>query len=110
MYIETSFPRQHGDNAKLEYSVSSSDAGKLSCLKFYYHMHGHTINTLNVSSGNTTVFKKSGDQGNEWFKAKITVTLQNKVSFRFLRTFRATFNNTHSLSTTQKIIKINRSK
>ena len=80
MYIESSPPRQYGDNAKLEFLVSSSIIGKLSCLKFYYHMYGDTINTLNVYNGNTKMFSKSGNQGNEWSTAEITMTLQNKVS------------------------------
>jgi len=80
MYIETSAPRQYGENAKLEFSVSSSDIGKLSCLRFYYHMYGETINTLNVYNGNTEIFTKSGNQGNVWLFAKVTVTLQSEVS------------------------------
>jgi len=80
MYIETSYPRQYGENAKLEFSVSSSDIGKLSCLKFYYHMYGETINTLSVYNGYTEMFRKSGNQGNFWLTAKITMTLQSKVS------------------------------
>ena len=81
MYIETSSPRKYGENAKLEFSVPSSDIGKLFCLKFYYHMYGETINTLNVYNGNTTIFTKSGNQGNEWLMAKVTMTLQNIVGF-----------------------------
>lgn len=80
MYIETSSPRAYGDNAKLDFSVSSSDIGELSCLKFYYHMYGYSVNTLHVYNGNTRVFTKSGDHGNHWLKAKITVTLGSKVS------------------------------
>ena len=80
MYIETSYPRQYGENAKLEFLVSSSDIGKLSCLKFYYHMYGETINTLSVYNGYTEMFTKSGNQGNFWLTAKITMTLQSKVS------------------------------
>ena len=80
MYIETSSPRVYGDNAKLEFSVSSSDVGELSCLEFYYHMYGYRVNTLNVFNGNTRVFTKSGDQGYQWLKAKITMTLGSKVS------------------------------
>ena len=83
MYIETSEPRRYGDNAKLEFLVPSSDIGSVSCLKFYYHMYGDTINTLNVYNGNSTVFKKSGNQGNEWIMAKIDLTLQNKVSYAY---------------------------
>ncbi|KAL9953497.1 hypothetical protein ACROYT_G040920 [Oculina patagonica] len=85
MYIETSSPRQFGDNAKLEYSVPSSDIGKLSCLTFYYHMYGYTINTLNVFNGNTSVFTKSGNQAYEWFKAKVSMNLQSKVTFEGIR-------------------------
>jgi len=79
MYIETS-PRRYGENAKLEFSVSSSDIGKLSCLKFYYHMYGETINTLNVFNGNNLAFNQSGNQGDVWLKANITMILENKVS------------------------------
>lgn len=80
MYIETSSPRRFGDKAKLEYSVPSSDIGKLACVTFYYHMYGYTINTLNVFNGYTRVFTKSGNQGFEWFKAKMNMNLQSKVS------------------------------
>ena len=79
MYVETSYC-QYGENAKLEFSVSSSDIAKFSCLRFYYHMYGDTINTLNVYNGNTKVFTKSGNQGNIWLFAKVTMTLQSKVS------------------------------
>ena len=80
MYIETSSPRVYGDNAKLDFSVSSSDIGELSCLSFYYHMYGYSVNTLHVYNGNARVFTKYGDQGNQWLKAKITMTLGSKVS------------------------------
>ena len=79
MYIETSFT-VYGENARLEFSVPSTNIGKVSCLKFYYHMYGNTINTLNVYNGNTTIFTKWGSQGNVWLFAKITVTLPSKVS------------------------------
>ena len=80
MYIETSSPRYYGDNAKLEYSVSNIDIGQLSCLEFYYHMYGTDVNTLNIFNGNTRVFTQSGNRGNQWLKAKITMTLGSKVS------------------------------
>ena len=86
MYIETSSPRQYGENAKLEFSVSSSDVGKLSCLKFYYHMYGETINTLNVYNGNNKTFNQSGNQGDVWVKTNITMILENKVSYMLMIT------------------------
>ncbi|KAL9986055.1 hypothetical protein ACROYT_G000121 [Oculina patagonica] len=81
MFIEASTPRLTGDIAKLEFAVSSSDIGKLSCLEFYYHMYGDTIDTLNVYNGNTTIFTKNGNQGNVWLNAKFTVNLQSKITF-----------------------------
>ena len=79
MYIETT-SRLYGENAKLEFSAPSSDIGKLSCLKFYYHMYGETINTLNVFNGNDLAFNQSGNQGDVWLKANITMILENNVS------------------------------
>ena len=84
MYIETSWPRRYGENAKLEFSVWSSDIGKLSCLRFYYHMYGKAVNTLIVYNGDTQVFTEVGNQGNVWLSAKITITLQSNVSSNYL--------------------------
>ena len=77
MYIETS-PRRQGDNAKLQVSVSGN--GTAACLVFYYHMYGGTIGTLNVYSGNESVFNVSGNQGNYWIRARETIYLGNNVS------------------------------
>ena len=79
IYIETSYPRVRGDNAKLEISVSG--AGELYCLEFYYHMYGDTIGTLTVFNGNAVVFNTSGNHGDYWIKAEITIYLDNTVSF-----------------------------
>ena len=78
MYIETSYPRVAGDNAKLTFSVSGNK--ELSCLKFYYHMYGDTIGTLTVYSGNMVVFSKSGNHYNLWLKAEKTLYLDYSVS------------------------------
>ena len=79
MYIETSFPRVAGDNAKLEFSVPRN--GGLSCLEFYYHMYGDTMGTLTVFSGSAVVFNASGNHGNTWIQADITIHLDSIVSF-----------------------------
>ena len=70
MYIETSYPRRPGDNAKLN-SRLLSFSGKM-CLKFYYHMYGSTIGKLKVMIGGSVVFSASGNKGNRWIEAKIT--------------------------------------
>ena len=79
MYTETS-TGIFGAKAKLIFSPPSVAIGKWSCLKFYYHMYGATINRLNVFNGNCTVFTKLGRQGNMWMYAEVTVFVQNNVS------------------------------
>ena len=80
MYIET-WPRSYGDKAKLLFSPPNSVIGTMSCLKFYYHMYGATINWLNVFNGKSIVFTRSGQQGNKWLYAEVTVFVQNTVSY-----------------------------
>ena len=73
MYIETSYPRQQGDNAKLN-SPTLLFIGKM-CIKFYYHMFGTDIETLNVIINGNKVFTASGDKGDKWSMAAIDVNL-----------------------------------
>ena len=78
MYIETS-STQKGDIAKLQ--VFAPGNGTLGCLSFYYHMYGLTMGSLIVLNGNAIIFKESGNHGNYWRNASITVTLGQTVSF-----------------------------
>ena len=71
MYINTSFPRVQGDNAKLEKSGLSFSTKKR--LSFNYHMYGGSMGTLKVLVGGKTVFAKSGDQGNKWHKSSVEI-------------------------------------
>ena len=80
MYIQT-WLGSYGDKAKLLFSPPNSVIGAMSCLKFYYHMYGATINRLNVFNGNSMVFTKSGQQGSSWLYAEMTVLVRNKVSY-----------------------------
>ena len=77
MYIETSSTLR-GNNAKLQVSVPGN--GTLGCLTFYYHMYGLTMGSLIVLSGNATVFKETGNHGNYWRNASITITSGQTVS------------------------------
>ncbi|KAL9953484.1 hypothetical protein ACROYT_G040907 [Oculina patagonica] len=79
MYIETSYPRVAGDNAKITFSVSGN--GELACLTFYYHMYGESTGTLTVLSGKKVVFSTSGNHGNDWIKAEIKIYLDKTVTF-----------------------------
>ena len=63
MFIETSFPRRQGDNAKLSRMVTLTGN---SCLRFYYHMYGASMGTLKVKLYDEVIFEKSGNQGNQW--------------------------------------------
>ena len=77
MYIEASSPRQPGDNAKL---VIERLVRGIVCLKFFYHMYGSHMGTLNVFSGNKTIFTKSGDQGNVWVGVERFMESSGQVS------------------------------
>ena len=80
MYIETSSPRQQGDKAKLN-SPGLQFSGNM-CLKFYYHMYGSDIATLNVMINGNNVFTASGDKGNSWLRAAIDVSLLGTYAVR----------------------------
>ncbi len=83
MYIESSVPQKRGDKARL---VSERFPGMKSnvnyCLKFWYHMYGNAIGTLNVlikkKAGNTSssekiVWSLSGNKGQTWRFASVPV-------------------------------------
>uniref|UniRef100_A0A672K271 MAM domain containing glycosylphosphatidylinositol anchor 2 n=1 Tax=Sinocyclocheilus grahami TaxID=75366 RepID=A0A672K271_SINGR len=103
MYIETSRPRKEGDTARLlsptfsvapknPYSISSPPAY---CFSFYYHMYGKHIGTLNAfvkQKGQSTsdagpVWSLSGNQGDRWRQAKISIhpTASFQVMFEGIR-------------------------
>lgn len=73
MYIETSYPRQQGDNAKLN-SPKLQFSGNM-CLQFFYHMYGAQMGELKVEVNGVNVFSKSGDQGNTWHELKKDLNL-----------------------------------
>ncbi|CAH3148297.1 unnamed protein product, partial [Porites evermanni] len=76
-YIEAS-NQATGDNAKLTFTVPRNKSS--GCLKFFYHMYGSGMGTLNVFSGNNKIFTKSGNQGNYWKKVTRTVYLSDMVN------------------------------
>ena len=80
MFTEASAPRTRGQKARLVGQSQPSTTG--SCLQFYYHMFGSGMGTLNVyaRTGNAVgnpVWTKSGNQGNRWIRARVTVTSQS---------------------------------
>ena len=79
MYIETSAPRRNGDTARLISPRQQPKAGTSSqCLRFWYHMYGAHINSLNVyvmtgSRLGTAVWTRKGTQGNRWIQASLVL-------------------------------------
>lgn len=70
MFIETSSPRKPNDKARLESEEFQPTGSSGRCLKFWYHMYGITIGTLNIwmSSNGTSgrIWTLTGNQQNQW--------------------------------------------
>ena len=76
LYVEASSPAQEGDKARLLSKQFPATAGR--CLSFWYHMYGESTGTLNVylkekDGKSTLAWSKSGDQGDQWKEAKLTL-------------------------------------
>ena len=78
MFIETSSPRKPKDRARLESEEFQPTGSSGRCLKFWYHMYGNTIGTLNIwmSSNGTSgqIWSLSGNQNNQWRFGQAPVT------------------------------------
>ncbi|KTF73686.1 hypothetical protein cypCar_00044628 [Cyprinus carpio] len=103
MYIETSRPRKEGDTARLlspTFNVAPKNPHSITsppayCFSFYYHMYGKHIGTLNAfvkQKGQSTsdagpVWSLSGNQGDRWRQAKISIhpTASFQVMFEGIR-------------------------
>ena len=78
MYIETSHPRLSGDNAKMEKKGLRFSGN--TCIRFFYHMYGKTIDTLNVFLNTINVLQVKGQKGNTWKEANIKVSQAGSYS------------------------------
>ena len=67
IYIEAS-KGNYNDRAKLLYRGLSS--GNV-CFRFFYHMYGVNVKTLNLYNGGKLEWTLSGDQGNKWAQAEV---------------------------------------
>lgn len=99
MYTEASSPRQTGDKARLESPLQQPTPGG-KCLEFWYHMFGSTMGSLVVYVKNNVqksqIWKKSGNQGNLWLKAR--VTLKSAGNFKVRNTFKTSRSNLTSFT------------
>jgi len=77
MYIEASAPRRPGQKARLFSPGNLPTTG--ACVTFFYHMYGNTMGTLNVYAKvggalGTPILTTSGNHGNKWLQAQVTVS------------------------------------
>lgn len=79
MYIETS-PHHYGNRARL-LSPKLQFNGNM-CLRFFYHMYGATMGTINVYINGKTVFSASGDKGDVWLRKDIDVNFSGMYAVR----------------------------
>ena len=91
VFIETSLPRQLGDNAYL-LSQPFDPAPSGRCLKFWHHMKGASIGTLNVylHTGNFSamqlLWQRKGNKGNIWMLGQTPITSSVKYQVLMMST------------------------
>ena len=93
MYIESSSPRKVNDTAILVSPLITSSA---TCtMRFFYHMRGAHIGTLNVYKrvGNvkSLLWSLTGDQGEKWLKNTVSLTASNGFYVSVLPSFLPSF-------------------
>ncbi|XP_013393211.1 MAM and LDL-receptor class A domain-containing protein 1 [Lingula anatina] len=82
IYIEASGKTQNKTSMIETPQVPASTTGH--CLRFWYHMYGDQIGTLNVYMKNRPnlgrpLFTKSGSLGNKWIQANVTLISRNRA-------------------------------
>ncbi|XP_033099732.1 MAM and LDL-receptor class A domain-containing protein 1-like, partial [Anneissia japonica] len=83
MYIETSYPRYNNETARLW--TSSYPATNGTCVMWFYHMYGATLNVYLVNTEGTVgapAWANRNDQGNVWRIGKLSV--ETKTSFQIV--------------------------
>ena len=78
MYIETSSPRLLNHKARMESEEFQPTGASGRCLKFWYHMYGASIGSLNVwisSNGSSgQIWTLTGNKGDKWQFAQAPVS------------------------------------
>ena len=99
VFIETSSPRKVGDKAYLISQPFDPTNSTGICLKFWHHMKGASIGTLNVYiyTGNffsmSLLWQRKGNKGNNWMlgQTPIRSTVKYQVKTMCLQVFYAVF-------------------
>ena len=94
MYVDAS-SRKPGEKARLLTPLMPKTTSK--CFEFWYHMYGSAVRSFNLykktgSSVGVRIWSKSGNQGDEWLAARVSV-------WSPLRAFRLSFEATVGGST-----------
>ncbi|XP_035699721.1 uncharacterized protein LOC118432292 [Branchiostoma floridae] len=86
IYIDSTYPRQQGDIARLISPTYRLYRGS-QCLLFWTHMYGSSTGTLRVSvkAGGTTteIWSRSGNQGNQWFSVAVSIPVTGSYQVIF---------------------------
>ena len=86
IFIETSAPRRRGHKALLHSALFSPTGSTTKCLRFWYHMYGSQMGTMNIylskngSLPGTKVWSLSGNQGNQWSSGTVAVKSNTQYS------------------------------
>ncbi len=93
MYIESSLPAQHGDNAVMYTNLIDISSLTFPELRFFTHMYGESTGSLTVEIQGendtvpTSIFTKSGDHGDLWVQERVSFTsTSNLVRFKITGT------------------------
>ncbi|XP_048242500.1 MAM and LDL-receptor class A domain-containing protein 2-like [Haliotis rufescens] len=87
IYIETSGQLRNGDTAVLESSIYTQ-SGPNCQLTFWYNMYGANVGKLNVlvktvQGGIVSLWSKTGNQGQPWQQANLTIGSRTKFAILF---------------------------
>lgn len=90
MYIETSWPRRNGDNARLNSPILKSTSSNC-YLRFFYHMKGNHIGNLSVFSRtgysvgdlSGSLLNITGAQGDFWNRSMVKAPVSSN-DFQFV--------------------------
>lgn len=86
LFIETSSPRRVNDTAQL-LSPLVSPRANAQCIRFWYHMYGPDVNTLNVYTMinnrlGAVAWTHTGTIDNQWHFQAVDLTTTGGTSFR----------------------------
>lgn len=85
-FIETSSPRRPNDTARIE-SPQIAPKATAQCVRFWYHMYGPDVNTLNVYTKigfnlGVPAWSHTGTVNNQWHFQAVDITTSGGSAFK----------------------------